>query len=226
MPPSHPGPQAPADGFPTADTVRRLVTRGRPATFPLASAASWAQVLVAANGLRAAVAPDGLLVIPSPGSGSARPPSLKVIRLIDEADVRRLHDQIRALVAEFRELAHRLAVPFRLHVEPACERGDEHPDELEVDGETWSLHIHGEHCLFTSLTSGTEVEVNTDRPDVIDPWFLLQYAMSADRYPSIRTACTEGFHDMCRMLDLTAIPLGHACDENPDAAGTADVLPW
>jgi hypothetical protein len=85
---------------------------------------------------------------------------------------------------------------------------DWYPDQLvEDDGESWSLHIHGEHCLFTSLKSGTEVEVHTDCPDAIDPGFLLSYAESADRYPEIRTACLEGFHDMSRLLELAAIPL-------------------
>lgn len=97
--------------------------------------------------------------------------------------------------------------PFRLQIEPAYEQGVWYPDRLEVDGESWLLHIHGEHCLFTSLKSGTEVEVHTERPDVIDPWFLLRYAESGDRYPEIRAACLEGFHDMCRMLALAAIPL-------------------
>ncbi|WP_447006837.1 DUF6896 domain-containing protein [Saccharothrix isguenensis] len=197
----------PADGPPAADAVRRLVARGRPATFPLSSEATWPQVLAAVGGLRGVLAPEGLLVLPSPGAGPARPPSLKVLRLIDEAEVRRLEGRLEALVAEFRSLAHRLADQFRVHVEPACERGAWYPDELEVDGETWALHVHGEHCLFTSLGSGTEIDVLTDLPDAIDPWFLLRYAESTGRYPDIGAACTEGFHDMCRMLDLTGIPL-------------------
>ena len=110
-------------------------------------------------------------------------------------------------MAEFCELAHRLAAPFRLEIEPALEQGVWYPDRLEVDGESWLLHIHGEHCLFTSQKSGIEVEVQTDRPEVIDPWFLLRHAESADRYPEIQAACLEGFHDMCRMLALAAIPL-------------------
>lgn len=108
-----------------------------------------------------------------PGAGPANPPSLTVLRLIGEEDASRLRDQLEALVTEFRELAHRLAVPFRMHIEPAYEQGVWYPDQLEVDGETWSLHIHGEHCLFISVKNGTEIEVHTERPDVIDPGFLL-----------------------------------------------------
>jgi len=111
-------------------------------------------------------------------------------------------------VTEFRELGNRLAQQFRPHIEPAYEQNDWYPDQLvEDDGETWSLYLHGEHCLFTSLKSGTEVEVHTDCPDAIDPGFLLGYAESADRYPEIRAACLEGFHDMSRMLELAGIPL-------------------
>jgi hypothetical protein len=184
-----------------------LTTRGRPARFQLSGQLSWSQILVAADRLRAEL-PDDLLVIVSPGAGSARSPLLKALRLVDEADGLRLRDQLQSLVAEFREISNRLALRFRLHVEPAYEQGDWYPDQLvEDDGETWSLHIHGEHCRFTNLKSGTEVEVHTDCPDAIDPGFLLGYAESADRYPEIRTACLEGFHDMCRMLELAAIPL-------------------
>ena len=207
VPPSHPEPQLLPDDLPPPDTVRRLAIRGQHAEFLFSSKASWSQVLAAADRLRAALVPDGLLVIASPGTGSAPRPSLTVLRLIDEDNARRLRDQLEALVAEFRELAHRLAAPFRLQIEPAYVQGVSYPDRLEVDGETWRLYIHGEHCLFTSLKSGTKVEVQTDCPDVIDPWFLLRYAESADRYPEIRAACLEGFHDMCRMLDLAAIPL-------------------
>lgn len=215
MAPSQPGPQVQADGLPAADAVRRLMTRGRHATFPLA-VSSWAELSAAADSLRAALASDDLGVIASPGAGASPTPSLKVLRLVDEAEVHRLHDRLQALVAEFRELAHRLAVPFRVHVEPACLRGDPYPDELDVDGETWSLHIHGEHCLFTSAASGTEIEVHTDRPDLIDPWFLLRYAESADRYPDVRAACVEGFHDISRMLTVAAIPLAAEPTARPD----------
>jgi hypothetical protein len=192
--------------------VLRLATRGQHAKFLLSAQASLSQAQAAADRLRAGL-PNNLLVIASPGAGSANPPSLTVLRLIDKDDADRLRDQLEALVAEFRERAHQLAAPFRLHIEPAYEQGAWYPDRLDVDDETWSLHIHGEHCLFTSLTSGTAIEVHTDRPDVIDPWFLLRYAESSGRYPQIRTACLEGFHDMCRMLDLAGIPLDPADGE-------------
>ncbi|WP_106188669.1 DUF6896 domain-containing protein [Umezawaea tangerina] len=185
-----------------------MATRGRRARFRPSGEVGWAQVLVAVDRLRAEL-PDDLLVIVSPGAGSVRSPLLTVLRLVDEADCLRLRDQLQALVGEFRELGNRLAVRFRLDIEPAYEQGDWYPDRLvEEDGETWSLHIHGEHCLFTNLRSGTEIEVHTDYPDAIDPGFLLGYAETADRYPEIRAACLEGFHDMDRMLKLAAIPLG------------------
>ncbi|WP_156077184.1 DUF6896 domain-containing protein [Saccharothrix sp. NRRL B-16314] len=221
MAPSQPGRQVQADGLPAADAVRRLVTRGRHATFPLA-VSSRAELSAAAETLRTALASDDLHVIASPGAGSARTPSLTVLRLVDRAEIHRLHDRLQALVAEFRELAHRLAAPFQLHVEPACVRGDPYPDELDVDGEAWSLYVHGEHCLFTSADSGTEIEVHTDCPDLIDPWFLLRYAESADRYPDIRAACVEGFHDISRMLTVAAIPLAPNPTARPDACPDED----
>jgi len=207
MSPLYPVPEGASDDLPTPTAVRRLTTRGQRAQFQLSRQVSWSQLRAAADRLRAEL-PDDLLVIVSPGAGSARSPLLTALRLIDEADGLRLRDQLQSLVAEFRELSNRLAIQFRRHVEPAYEQGDWYPDQLvEDDGETWSLHIHGEHCLFTSLESGTEVEVHTGRPDAIDPGFLLSYAESADRYPEIRAACLEGFHDMSRMLKLAAIRL-------------------
>ncbi|MEV0856072.1 hypothetical protein [Nocardia fluminea] len=80
-------------------------------------------------------------------------------------------------------------------------------EPLEVDGETWWWHNHGEHCLFADQDSDTEIEVNTYCPDEIDPDFLLQYAKSTDRYRDVDTACLEGIHDMARVLDLAAIAL-------------------
>lgn len=192
------------DDLPPPDVVRRLVTRGRPAEFPL-PALDWPGVLAAADGLRAGLAADDLLVIASPGAGPARPPSLVVRRLVDEGEARLLRDRLEALVAEFRALAHRLAVPFRRHVGPAVEQGTDHPDELDVDGETWALHVHGEHCLFTALGSGVEVEVDTGDPDAVDAGFLLRYAESTGRHAEVRAACVEGFSDMCRMLALAGI---------------------
>ncbi|CCH29534.1 hypothetical protein ABZ816_15705 [Actinosynnema sp. NPDC047251] len=207
MPPSHPEPEAWSGDLPAPDVVARSVVRGRRATFAFSPQAEWAQVLAAAEGLRAGL-PGDLLVIASPGTGSGRPPALVVVRLIDEAEAGRLRDRLHALVAEFRELAHRLAAPFRRHVEPAYDQEDCYPDELEVDGETWSLHIHGEHCLFTGLRSGTDIEVHTEHPDAIDPGFLLRYAESTGRHPEVRAACQEGFHDLARLLDLCQVRTG------------------
>lgn len=194
--------------------MRRLAIRGRAAKFQFSPQVSWSQALAAADRLQAALVSDDLLVIASQGSGSKGPPSLKVLRLIGADDARRLRDQLEELVAEYRVLANRLAVPFRLHIEPAYERAEWYPDLLEVDGETWWLHIHGEHCLFINQECGTEIEVRTDRADVIDPWFLLQYVESTGRYREIHTACLEGFHDMCPMLELAAIPLDPAVQEH------------
>lgn len=148
---------------------------------------------------------DDLLVILSPGFHSQPTPSLTIQRLIGVDDALRLRGRLEALVVEYRALAHRLAELFRLHIEPAHERGEQYRNPLEVDSETWWWHEHGEHCLFADQDSDTEIEVNTYRPDAIDPYFLLQYAESTDRYRDIHTACLEGIHDMARMLELAAI---------------------
>ncbi|HWO58647.1 MAG TPA: hypothetical protein VNO31_01230 [Umezawaea sp.] len=61
-----------------------MTTRGQPAWFQLSGQVDWSQMLAAADRLRAEL-PDDLLVIVSPGAGLARPPSLKALRMIDEA---------------------------------------------------------------------------------------------------------------------------------------------
>jgi hypothetical protein len=188
--------------------VRQLVVRGQEAKYLFPAQFTWSQALEAADGLRAELAAnDDLLVIVSPGFHSQPAPSLTVRRLIGVDDALRLRDRLEALVAEYRALAHRLAALFRLHIEPADEGDELYQNPLEVDGETWWWHDHGEHCLFADLDSDTEIEVNTYCPDAIDPYFLLHYAKSTDRYGDIDTACLEGIHDMARMLELATIPL-------------------
>jgi hypothetical protein len=204
---SRPHPQLISDDLPTPNTVRQQVVRGQEAKYLFPAQVTWSQALEAADRLRAELAADDLLVLASPGFHSQPAPSLTVRRLIGVDDALRLRDRLEALVAEYRALAHRLAALFRLHIEPADEGDELYQNPLEVDGETWWWHDHGEHCLFADLDSDTEIEVNTHCPDAIDPYFLLHYAKSTDRYGDIDTACLEGIHDMARMLDLATIPL-------------------
>jgi hypothetical protein len=204
---SRPNPQRISDDLPAPNTVRQLVVRGQEAKYLFPAPVTWSQALEAADRLRAELADDDLLVIASPGFHSQPAPSLAVRRLIGVDDALRLRDRLEALVADYRALAHRLAALFRLHIEPADEGDALYQNPLEVDGETWWWHDHGEHCLFADLDSDTEIEVNTYCPDAIDPYFLLHYAKSTDRYGDIATACLEGIHDMARMLELVTIPL-------------------
>ncbi|MFI6315508.1 hypothetical protein ACIBEK_35825 [Nocardia fusca] len=205
---SRPNPQRISDDLPAPNTLRQLVVRGQEAKYVFPAQVTWPQALEAADGLRAELAADDdLLVIVSPGFHSQPAPSLTVRRLIGVDDALRLRDRLEALVAEYRALAHRLAALFRLHIEPADEGDELYQNPLQVNGETWWWHDHGEHCLFADLDSDIEIEVNTYCPDAIDPYFLLHYAKSTDRYGDIDTACLEGIHDIARMLELATIPL-------------------
>jgi hypothetical protein len=104
-------------------------------------------------------------------------------------------------------------------VEPAYEQNLDYPDSLDVNGERWSLDIHGEHCRFQGLASGTVVEAHISSPDTLDPWFLLLFAESIDRYPDIRAACIAGFHDMNLMLSRAGISTSSTTsDDGPAAA--------
>ncbi|WP_433567071.1 DUF6896 domain-containing protein [Nocardia sp. CA-151230] len=205
---SRPKLQISPDDLPVPEVLRRMVVRGEVAWFLFSPQVTWMQVMDAYSKLKAALASDGdLLVISHPGSRSDSSSWLTVRRLISVDEAMRLRDRLEALVAEYRALAHRLAVLYREHIEPAGERGEECPNPLEIDGESWWWHEHGAHCLFADQGDDTdiEIEVNTYHPDKIDPYFLLLYAESTDRYQDIHTACLEGIHDMDRMLNLTAI---------------------
>jgi hypothetical protein len=131
--------------------------------------------------------------------------SLTVLQLIDEVEAQRWRGDLEALVAEFRAAASRLIEQFREHVEPAYERGESYPVELDVDGQMWKLHIHGEHCRFDSLADDTVIEARIDRPDSIDAWFLLLFAQTSGRYPGVSSSCLAGIHDMDRMLTLAGL---------------------
>ncbi|MFI5607092.1 DUF6896 domain-containing protein [Amycolatopsis sp. NPDC051903] len=200
------------------------MARGRPARFPLDPQLNWQQTNAAARALQAELAEDDLLVIASP-AGTRQPPSLTVLHLIGNDDIERFRDRLESLVTEFRELARQLIAVFRQLVEPAYEQDLDHPESLEANGERWSLHLHGEHCRFQSLTSGAVVEVQIDSPDTLDPWFLLLFAESSDRYPDIRAACAAGFHDMDRMLTRTGISISPTTSDDGPAAAVGRGMP-
>ncbi|MEU7587285.1 hypothetical protein AB0A95_13395 [Micromonospora sp. NPDC049230] len=82
------------------------------------------------------------------------------------------------------------------------------PESVRYHGATWYLYPHGEHCQFENSASGEVVEANIYAPDLVDPYFLLQYAKTSGRHGAIVDSCAEGFHDMCRLLDHAGIAQG------------------
>ena len=50
--------------------------------------------------------------------------------------------------------------------------------------------------------AGALVEADVYDPGRIDPYFLLEYARTTGRHDAVADLCVEGFHDMCRLLDV------------------------
>ncbi|WP_433183465.1 DUF6896 domain-containing protein [Actinoallomurus sp. CA-150999] len=189
------------DGVPPAEEVRRSVVRGRHAVVRLNAATEMPTVSRLATALRSELARDDLLVLASPGD----PPTIRVIRLVDEHEAHECRAELETLVADFRRLARRLVGRFRAEVAPDWEREEPDAGRIEVDGAEWWLSPHGEHCRFEHLGSGHVVEADVMRPEAVDPGFLLLFAESSGGYAKVRAACAEGFHDMCRMLELAGV---------------------
>lgn len=171
-----------------------------------------AAVSSAARALEAAL-PEDLKVIASPGA-AGNGPRLVVLRLVDRDEALGLRPELERLVTGFRQRAGALVASLRAEVLPAYDRGDEHPDEVEACGAPWTIEVHGDHCRFEDPVSGEVVEANLHDPDAVDPCFLLLFARTTGRHEAVRAACVEGFHDMCRLLDL-------AGDAGHDARGAA-----
>lgn len=179
-----------AHGVPRPAELSRSVVRGRSVVFPLARTDS-AVAMELVRALQRAL-PGDLRVIGTPGY----PPRLRVMRLISDDEAQRRRADLDLLVADFRALARRLVAAYQVG------------GEVAVDGALWLAHEHAPHCRFEDAASGVVVEAHLDNPDAVDPYFLLEFAATAGRYDRIRSACREGFHDMCRLLDLAGIAAG------------------
>jgi hypothetical protein len=162
--------------LPSREAILRSVTRGRHAVLETADVAA----------VRAMLAQDDLHVFVS---GHA---TVTVMRLVGEDEAERVRPELDRLIADFRRLARDLAT------DPATDADTDDPD-----ADDWFADPHGEHCRFEHVESGLVVEVNLERPDELDPGFLLLFAQTSRRYPGVLAACVHGFHDMARLLELS-----------------------
>ncbi|GAB4055301.1 hypothetical protein [Catellatospora paridis] len=186
-------------GLPDPVDIGRRVTRGGRLVIRLDEARDMPAATAAAQALRVALQPD-VHVIASPGT-TGRGPTLTVLRLVTEAEAAALRPALDHLVAEFRQTAGALVAQLRAEsqmgdVDECC------PETVLVRDVIWHLDPHGEHCRFENPASGEVVEADINAPDTVDPYFLLLYAKTSGRHGAVLDACVEGFHDMCRLLDL------------------------
>lgn len=128
---------------------------------------------------------------------------------VTEETAARLRPDLERLIAKFRAVAHALVAAL-----PDPDLDDDFPEEVEVDGHRWWIHWHDPHCRCESDT-GVVVEAHLYGPDLIDPYFLLEYARTAGGHETVVSACPAGFHDIARLLDL------HQAQSHPSAADTS-----
>jgi hypothetical protein len=166
--------------------IRRRLARGHGLTVSLGPSLTMPEATAVAQALRSALGPD-VAVIASPKGGG---PILRVLQLASDADAAAVLPALTMLVAEFREVAGALVEQLNA--------GDAGPDG-------WSLFPHGEHCRFENEATGEVVEADIHDPGRIDPYFLLEYARTTGRHHAVADVCLEGFHDMCRLLDLAGV---------------------
>ncbi|WP_144122742.1 hypothetical protein [Catellatospora sichuanensis] len=157
----------------------------------------------AARALRIALEPDAH-VIASPGT-TGRGPILTVLRLVTESEAATLHSALDHLVAEFRQSAGALVAQLRAGESRKGDVDGCYPETVRVRDVIWHLDLHGEHCRFENPATGEVVEADINAPETVDPYFLLLYAETSGRHGAVLDACVEGFHDMCRLLDLAGI---------------------
>lgn len=193
-------------GVLTPEEIARRVERGSSLTLPVDAASDLVGASETARQLRALL-PEDLLVFASPGTVSSGP-VLVVLRLITAQEAAELRPALDVVIADFRQRAGSLVAALRTDVLPAYDRGVEYPDEVEAGGVTWMIEVHGDHCRFEDPVGGEVVEANIHDPNLLDPYFLLLFARTSGRHDAIRAACVNGFHDMCRILDLAGIGYG------------------
>lgn len=160
-------------------------------------------ITATARTLRTMLPPD-MHVIASP-SVAGRGPILTVLQLVTDSEAAALRPALEHLIAEFRQQARALVDQLPVAPSPASDIDWSYPKTVQLNDTTWYTSPHGEHCRFEDPAGGVVVEANLHAPDTIDPYFLLLYAETSGRHSAILDTCTEGFHDMCRLLDLAGI---------------------
>ncbi|TMM33391.1 MAG: hypothetical protein E6F99_24235 [Actinobacteria bacterium] len=193
-------------GLPDPVDIRVRVARGHRLVICLDETVDMPAATAAAQALRIALEPD-VHVIASP-STTGRGPILTVLQLVTDSQAATLRPALENLVAEFRQLAGGLVDQLRAGVSPVGDVDGDCPETVWFRDATWYLDPHGQHCRFEDPASGVVVEANIYAPDTVDPYFLLLYAQTSGRHGAVLGACVEGFHDMCRLLDLAGITGG------------------
>jgi len=183
--------------------VRRRVARGRRLVIPVAEPVDMSALIAAGQALRARL-PLDMHVIASPPTAE-RGPSLTVLQLVTDTEAMALCPALEHLVVEFRRLAAALVDQLPGGAAVLGGAGRDCPETIRWQDTTWCVHLHGEHCRFEDLATGVVVEVDLHDPATVDAYFLLVYAETSGRHRALVDACVEGFHDMCRLLDLAVI---------------------
>ncbi|MGI5524527.1 hypothetical protein ACQEUX_26815 [Micromonospora sp. CA-259024] len=193
-----------AAGVPDPADLRRRVARGRGLVVVLDETVTMPAATAAARALRVALQPD-MAVFASAGRQG---PIVTVLQLVSDSEAATVRPALENLVAEFRRVAAALVEQMEAGSSPVSDVDADPPESVRYHGATWYLYPHGEHCQFENSASGEVVEANIYAPDLVDPYFLLQYAKTSGRHGAVVDACVEGFHDMCRLLDHAGIAYG------------------
>ncbi|GAA0430264.1 hypothetical protein Aca07nite_38980 [Actinoplanes capillaceus] len=184
--------------------IRSRVARGRALVLRLDETVSISAATAAARSLRGAL-PSDVTVFASPGG---RGPVLTVLQLVSDSEAATVRPALEDLVAEFRQAADALVGYMNAGSAPVDGIDENWPESVRYREATWYLDPHGEHCRFENAVSGEVVEANIYAPDLVDPYFLLEYAKTSARHEAVVNVCVEGFHDMCRLLDRSGIAYG------------------
>lgn len=131
-----------------------------------------------------------------------------MLQLVTDSQAASVRRALEDLIAEFRQVARALVHQMEVCAAPVSSGDPDYPKTVRCFNATWCLDPHGEHCRFDNLVSGQVVEANIHARETVDPYFLLLYAETPGRHGAVVDACTEGFHDMCRLLELADITTG------------------